>query len=87
MPLELWEGMHMREGDNMIWNGPTPYDGMTETQPFARELLVSGYRAAMNSPEVKAMYEAILRVLAEPGGLTKELMDAATASEAGLRDE
>ena len=37
-----------------IWAGPTPYD---TKRPYGREThcRVEGYRAAMNSPEVRAM--------------------------------
>lgn len=79
------------------WDGTTPYDAR---KPYSREshLRVQGYRAAMNSPEVKALYEASTGLLGDRppchngtmscGGCDYCMLEkAAAAYEAGLKEQ
>ena len=69
----------------LTWDGPTPWDAVV---PYTRTVhyRVQGYRAAMNSPEVRAMHEELFWFLKghHPMG---EAAKALAAYEAGLKEE
>jgi hypothetical protein len=70
---------------NTSWGGPTPYDKDIEDDPTERGYLDRrhGYIEAMNSPEVRTMYQAIKYRVAR----TDLEMDLAFAAyEAGLKE-
>ena len=72
------------------WAGETPYDEAFMFSPDAaedEETLPGAYRAAMNSPEVRALYEAVrsmrlIELMGTPGA-----REALAAYEKGLVDE
>lgn len=72
------------------WNGPTPYpDDIPERGIPGYALLGrEGYREAMNSPVIVAMYEALGNMLPPWGSLAHEKQLAALAAyEAGMVEE
>ena len=69
------------------WNGPTPYfrsEIETHMESMAVLSLQEGYRAAMNSPEVKAMYEKLHELWLGDHWQDPLLAEALAAYEAGL---
>lgn len=75
-----------------IWDGPTPYDLVDPdtgkpTWSIEGRAKVNGYREAMNSLTVKALYEALkkMRLIDLMG--TPGAQEALAAYKAGLREE
>jgi len=80
-----------------IWDGPTPYDAVADVylehpdialNPAEMEAIYHArlkrlsYRAAMNSPEVRAMYDGL-----KGGGRLVNEDEAIAAYEAGLEEK
>lgn len=74
------------------WDGPTPYDLVNrDTGKLIRSVQgthqAEGYCAAMNSPEVKAMYEVLKSLRSASGKDVADTLPAALAAyEAGLKE-
>ena len=78
------------------WNGPTPYNGYRAVLESDRnndqyllgraDGLEEGYHTSMNSPEVRAMYEALINHKYCDADNERET-EALAAYEAGLKED
>ena len=71
---------------NKTWDGPTPKILSGSIGPLWNMGFAEGYRAAMNSPEVKAMYEALRNMATELDDNGIARWNALAAYEAGLKE-
>ncbi len=72
------------------WRGKTPYDSVVPYTP-TNHVRAQGYRAGMNSSEVKAMYNLLLRIYEKglfgiEGVTAKEIHEQIAVYETGLKE-